>query len=63
MKNALSKLEDMGHIYSKRGKGRLIKPEKHQRELNLTGSKSFSEAMKQAGHELVTQNPGYERFL
>lgn len=59
VRNALLKLEDMGYIYSKRGKGRFIKPEKHQLELNLTGSKSFSEAMKQAGHDLETQNLGY----
>jgi GntR family transcriptional regulator len=59
VRNAFLKLEDMGYIYSKRGKGRFLKPKKHLLELNLTGSKSFTEAMKQAGHDLETQNLGY----
>ena len=49
----------MGYIYSKQGKGRFLTPKKHQLKLNLTGSKSFSEAMRQAGRDLETQNLGY----
>ncbi|MCZ2259163.1 GntR family transcriptional regulator [Sporosarcina sp. G11-34] len=58
-RKALLKLEDMGYIYSKQGKGRFLKPEKLQIELHLTGSTSFSEKMKSAGHDLETQNLGY----
>lgn len=59
VRNALLKLEDMGYIYSKQGKGRFMKPPKHQMELHLTGSSSFSENIKQAGHDLQTLNLGY----
>ena len=55
------KLEEMGYIYSKQGKGRFLKPEKHQIELHLTGSSSFSESIKHAGHSLETLNLGYVR--
>lgn len=53
------KMEDMGFIYSKQGKGRFLKPEKQRIELRLTGSSSFSEKMKVAGYDLETQNLGY----
>lgn len=53
------KMEDMGFIYSKRGKGRFLKPEKQRIELYLTGSSSFSGKMKAAGYNLEIQNLGY----
>ena len=59
VRNAFLKLEDMGYIYSKQGKGRFLKPKKHQLKLNLAGNRSFSEEMRQAGHDLETQNLGY----
>ena len=59
VRKAFLKLEDMGYIYSKQGKGRFLKPEKQQIELHLTGGSSFSEKMKDAGHDLETQNLGY----
>lgn len=59
VRKAFLKLEDMGYIYSKQGKGRFLKPEKQQIELHLNASSSFSEKMKEAGHDLETQNLGY----
>ena len=59
VRNAFLKLEDMGYIYSKQGKDRFLKPEKQQIELHLNASSSFSEKMKEAGHDLETQNLGY----
>lgn len=56
VRKAFLKLEDMGYVYSKQGKGRFLKPEKPQIELHLTGSSSFSEKMRKAGHDLETQN-------
>lgn len=61
VRHALLKLEEMGYLYSKQGKGRYLKPKQRQIELHLSGSSSFSEKMKQAGHELETQNLGCER--
>ena len=43
VRHALLKLEDMGYLYSKQGKGRFIKPKQRQIELHLSGSSSFSE--------------------
>ena len=58
VRKSLLKLEDMGYIYSKQGKGRFLKPEKRQIELHLTGGSSFSEKMIEAGHDLETRNLG-----
>lgn len=62
IRKALLKLEDMGYIYSKQGKGRFLKPKKKQIELHLTGSSSFNEKMKNAGYNLTTQNLGYVKL-
>lgn len=62
VRNAFLKLEDMGYLYSKQGKGRFLKPKQRQIELHLTGSSSFSEKMKQANYELETQNLGCEKI-
>lgn len=59
VRKALLKLEDMGYLYSQQGKGRFLKPAKHQMELHLAGSSSFSENIKRAGHDLETLNLGY----
>ncbi|KAB2329386.1 GntR family transcriptional regulator [Cytobacillus depressus] len=63
VRNAFLKLEDMGYLYSKQGKGRFLKPKQRQIELHLTGSSSFSEKMKQAGYDLKTQNLGCEKIV
>lgn len=62
VRKALLKLEDMGYIYSKQGKGRFLKPKRKQIELHLTGKSSFNEKMKNAGYDLTTQNLGYVRL-
>lgn len=62
VRNAYLKLEDMGYIYSQQGKGRFLKPKLQQIELHLSGSSSFSEKMKRAGYELVTQNLSCEKI-
>ncbi len=62
VRNAFLKLEDMGYLYSKQGKGRFLKPKPRQIELHLIGSSSFSEKMKQAGYDLETQNLGCEKI-
>lgn len=60
VRHALLKLEDMGYLYSKQGKGRFIKPKQRQIELHLSGSSSFSEKMNRAGYQLETRNLGCE---
>lgn len=60
VRHALLKLEEMGYLYSKQGKGRFLKPKRRLIELHLSGSSSFSEKMKQAGHALETRNLGCE---
>lgn len=56
VRNAYLKLEDMGYIYSKQGKGRFLKNKQQQIELMLTGKTSFTEKMKQLGRQLKTEN-------
>lgn len=56
VRNALTKLEERGYIYSKQGKGRYLKEESVQIQLHLTGKASFTDKMKQAGYKLKTEN-------
>jgi GntR family transcriptional regulator len=56
VRNAYIKLEDMGYIYSKQGKGRFLKKKRKQIELVLTGRTSFTEKMKNLGYPLETKN-------
>lgn len=56
VRNALTKLEERGYIYSKQGKGRYLKEESIQIQLHLTGKTSFTDKMKQAGYKLKTEN-------
>ena len=56
VRNALTKLEERGYIYSKQGKGRYLKEESIQIHLNLTGKTSFTDKMKQSGYDLKTHN-------
>lgn len=56
VRNALTKLEERGYIYSKQGKGRYLKEESMQIQLHLTGKTSFTDKMKQAGYKLKTDN-------
>ncbi|WP_313893135.1 GntR family transcriptional regulator [Psychrobacillus sp.] len=61
VRNALTKLEERGYIYSLQGKGRYLKEESTQIQLHLTGKTSFTEKMKQAGHDLKTHNIACEK--
>ena len=54
VRNALTKLEERGYIYSKQGKGRYLKEESLQIQLHLTGKASFTDKMKQTGYKLKT---------
>ncbi|UOQ94702.1 GntR family transcriptional regulator [Halobacillus shinanisalinarum] len=56
VRNALTKLEERGYIYSKQGKGRYLKEESIQIELHLTGKISFTDKMKRLGYDLKTRN-------
>ena len=56
VRNALTKLEERGYIYSKQGKGRYLKEESIQIQLHLTGKTSFTDKMKQLGYDLKTRN-------
>ncbi len=62
-RNAYLKLEDMGYIYSKQGKGRFLKKKRKQIELVLTGKTSFTEKMKNLGYPFETKNMFCERIL
>lgn len=62
VRNAYLKLEDMGYIYSKQGKGRFLKKKRQQIELVLTGKTSFTEKMKDLGYQLETKNLYCERI-
>lgn len=56
VRNALTKLEERGYIYSKQGKGRYLKEASIQIQLHVTGKTSFTDKMKQAGYNLKTEN-------
>lgn len=62
VRNAYLKLEDMGYIYSKQGKGRFLKNKRQQIELMLTGKTSFTEKMEKLGHQLKTENVYFEEI-
>lgn len=54
-RNALTKLEERGFIYSKQGKGRFLEEQAIQIQLSLTAGTSFTEKMKTLGYELETR--------
>lgn len=62
VRNALTKLEEQGIVYSKQGKGRYLKEESKQIQLHLTGKISFTEKMKQLGYDMTTENIYCERI-
>lgn len=61
-RKAYKKLEEMGYIYSKQGKGRYLKGKQQYIELHLSGDKSFSQKMIETGRELVTKNIFFEKI-
>nr|WP_231514808.1 GntR family transcriptional regulator [Oceanobacillus salinisoli] len=56
VRNALTKLEERGYIYSKQGKGRYLKEKSIQIQLPLTGKTSFTEKMEKMNYDLRTEN-------
>lgn len=56
VRNALTKLEERGYIYSVQGKGRYLKEASTQIQLHLTAKTSFTDKMKEAGYDLKTRN-------
>ncbi len=62
VRNALTKLEERGYIYSKQGKGRYLKEKSIPIQLHLTGKTSFTDKMEKAGHELKTENVVCEKI-
>jgi GntR family transcriptional regulator len=62
VRNAYLKLEDMGYIYSKQGKGRFLKKKRQQIELFLSGKTSFTEKMEKLGYHLETKNVFCEKI-
>ncbi|WP_199083949.1 MULTISPECIES: GntR family transcriptional regulator [unclassified Sporosarcina] len=61
-RNALTKLEERGFIYSKQGKGRFLKEQAIQIQLSLTAGTSFTEKMKALGYELETRTINCEQI-
>ncbi|RDW15852.1 GntR family transcriptional regulator [Oceanobacillus arenosus] len=56
VRNALTKFEERGYIYSKQGKGRYVKEASIPIQLSLTGRISFTDKMNQMGYDLMTSN-------
>lgn len=56
VRNAYTKLDERGYIYSKQGKGRYLEGESRQIQLHLTGKISFTDKMKQLGYDMETKN-------
>lgn len=62
VRKALNKLEERGTIYSRQGKGRYLKEESKQIQLQLTAKTSFTDKMKKAGYQLETRNIQFEQI-
>lgn len=56
VRKAYEKLEEMGYLYSKQGKGRYLKDRQQAIELVLSGNESFSKKMLDKGYDLVSSN-------
>jgi len=56
VRKAYERLQEMGYIYSKQGKGRYLKNRQKQIDLILSGDVSFSEKMRDLGYKLESRN-------
>lgn len=56
VRNALTKLEERGVVYSVQGKGRYLRGRSKQIQLHLSGKSSFTEKMQKLGYDLTTKN-------
>jgi GntR family transcriptional regulator len=55
VRNAFSRLEEMGYVVSHKGKGRFLRERKRVINLNLTGAESFTDKIRASGIPLVTR--------
>ncbi|WP_307477197.1 GntR family transcriptional regulator [Cytobacillus purgationiresistens] len=56
VRKALTKLEERGYVYTKKGKGRYVQDKSGQIQLHLTGKESFTDKMLASGYDLRTEN-------
>jgi GntR family transcriptional regulator len=56
VRKAYVKLEEMGYLYTKQGKGRYVNDRQQAIELVLSGNESFSKKMLDKGYHLVSSN-------
>ncbi|MCG8481818.1 MAG: GntR family transcriptional regulator [Clostridia bacterium] len=56
IRKVYNRLEEMGYLYSKQGKGRYLKDKQQKIDLHLSGSVSFSEKMKGKGYDFYSKN-------
>lgn len=56
IRKAYLRLQEMGYIYSKQGKGRFLKDRHQLIELILSGDQSFTKKMSDKGYKFASQN-------
>lgn len=62
VRKAYEKLEQMGYICSKQGKGRYLKNRCEQIEVVLSGNESFSKKMIDKGYDFLSKNIFFEKI-
>ncbi|HBC96755.1 MAG TPA: GntR family transcriptional regulator [Clostridium sp.] len=62
VRKAYERLQEMGYIYSKWGKGRFLKHKHELIDLVLSGDKSFSEKMIKKGYDFLSKNVCFKRI-
>lgn len=55
IRKAYERLQELGYIYSKQGRGSFVKDRKHQIPLMLSGDVSFSKKMHELGYQLESR--------
>jgi len=56
IRRVLNVLEEMGYIFSIKGKGRFLRKQQQKIPLNLNGEESFTDKMEEAGLDLTTHS-------
>ncbi len=62
VRKAYERLQDLGYVYSKQGKGSYVKGKRKQIPLILSGEASFSEKMIEKGYDFQSKNIFCERI-
>lgn len=62
VRKAYERLEEMGYIYSRQGKGRYLRPRHKQIDLILSGNESFSEKIINKGYDFLSKNIMFEKI-